>query len=72
MTVALPRSLWKSGYKAQFDYLNKKFFGGASNQPEGWTWHHMPHNGQMQLVPSGLHSVIDHAGGMARGRWGYI
>ena len=72
-TVTVPQHLRNNGNRqAHFDYLNTRFFGGINNQPEGWTWHHMGFGERMQLVPSGLHSALNHTGGMAAGHWGAV
>jgi len=56
-TVSLPENVVNQGRQAHFDYLNQTYFGGVSNQPAGWTWHHMAETGQMQLVPLGVHEA---------------
>ncbi|WP_457649304.1 HNH endonuclease [Profundibacter sp.] len=34
--------------------------------PSGYTWHHHQELGIMQLVPSDIHNVIKHIGGVAK------
>ncbi|WP_231756678.1 HNH endonuclease signature motif containing protein [Lignipirellula cremea] len=74
-TVQLPKKwngidLWKGDRKRHFQYLDQKYFPGVG-RPAGYTWHHMPFSGKMQLVPTGLHNALPHYGGMSPGRWGY-
>jgi RHS repeat-associated protein len=67
--VSLPQSQFGKTREQHFAYLDSIYFNGK--RPEGWTWHHMRARGKMQLVPQGLHAVMPHTGGMAKGHWGY-
>ena len=68
-TGKLPETMWLLGDKAQFAYLDKKYFNGS--RPAGTTWHHSDIKGQMELVPFGVHNIISHSGGRAKGGWAY-
>jgi A nuclease of the HNH/ENDO VII superfamily with conserved WHH len=63
----LPRELWLSSDKVQFAWLNSRLPGGQ--KPEGFTWHHSDEPGRMELVPFGVHNILDHEGGRASGMW---
>jgi hypothetical protein len=65
-TDTLPENLWKAGDRQQFDWLDGRIPGG---RPEGTTWHHTEFDGQMELVPFGIHNITPHAGGRSPGLW---
>ncbi|QBO35726.1 SMI1/KNR4 family protein [Periweissella cryptocerci] len=51
--VELPKSLWLSSDKIQFDWLNQHVGGKIV----GTTWHHTAIPGVMERVPFGIHNV---------------
>lgn len=66
-TEVLPQNLWGESDSVQFNYLNKKIGGEVS----GTTWHHTELPGWMELVPFGIHNIINHKGGRSKGHWAY-
>ena len=62
----LPANLWKQGDSAQFRWLDARISGG---RPNGFTWHHSEIPGKMELVPFGIHNIINHQGGRSPGLW---
>lgn len=66
-TEVLPQNLWEESDSVQFNYLNKKIGGEVS----GTTWHHTELPGWMELVPFGIHNIINHKGGRSKGHWAY-
>lgn len=67
-TLSLPPRLWKSSDRAQFKWLDSQIPGG---RPKGTTWHHSEISGQMELVPFGMHNIINHIGGRSPGHWAH-
>ena len=65
--VNLPKHLWFESDAVQFKWLDDKIGG----RPEGYTWHHTEINGQMELVPTGIHNVYNHNGGRTVNHWAY-
>ena len=63
----LPEHLWLAKDRVQFQYLDD-LIGG---RPEGTTWNHSEIPGQMELVPFGIHNIINHLGGAIPGHWAY-
>jgi hypothetical protein len=64
----LPEELWKASDSKQFNWLDARIPGG---RPEGMSWHHSEIEGQMELVPFGIHNITDHIGGRSPGHWAY-
>lgn len=64
----LPKEKWLETDVKQFDWLDKRISGG---RPEGTTWHHSEIDGQMELVPFGIHNIINHKGGRSNGHWAH-
>jgi hypothetical protein len=62
----LPEELWNATDRKQFDWLDSRIEGG---RPEGTTWHHSEIDGRMELVPFGIHNIINHKGGRSLGNW---
>lgn len=62
----LPEELWNARDKRQFKWLDDRIEGG---RPEGTTWHHSEIDGRMELVPFGIHNIINHNGGRSLGNW---
>ena len=52
---------------ADFKWLDDKIRGRS----EGYTWHHSEIDGQMELVPTGIHNVYNHNGGRTKNHWAY-
>ncbi len=52
------------GGRSDFALANK--VAGFKKTPNGFTWHHNQDMITMELVPSDLHEVIRHTGGMAK------
>ena len=67
-TRTLPEEYWFKKDKVQFDYLNN-LIGG---EREGYTWHHTEIPGKMELIPFGIHNMVNHNGGRSPGMWCYI
>jgi hypothetical protein len=67
-TEKLPEELWKASDPQQFKWLDARIPGG---RPEGMSWHHSEIDGQMELVPFGIHNITDHVGGRSPGHWAY-
>ncbi len=65
--VNLPEHLWSESDAVQFKWLDDKIGG----RPEGYTWHHSEIDGQMELVPTGIHNVYNHNGGRTVNHWAY-
>ena len=65
--VDLPEYLWLETDAVQFKWLDDKIGG----RPEGYTWHHSEKDGQMELVPMGVHRVYHHNGGRTVNHWAY-
>ena len=65
--VVLPEYLWSETDSVQFKWLDRKIEG----RPEGYTWHHSEKDGQMELVPTGIHNVYYHNGGRTINHWAY-
>ena len=65
----LPEELWKASDRRQFDWLDNRLVGG---RPRGTTWNHSDIAGRMELVPFGIHNVINHRGGRSPGQWAYV
>lgn len=64
----LPQELWESSDTVQFRWLDDRIAGG---RPKGFTWHHSEIDGRMELVPFGIHNVINHIGGRSKGHWAF-
>ena len=62
----LPIELWDSTDREQFKWLDNRIEGG---RPDGTTWHHSEIDGRMELVPFGIHNIINHKGGRSLGNW---
>ena len=65
--MSLPKNLWTATDAVQFKWLDDKIGG----RPAGYTWHHSEKSGQMELVPTGIHSVYNHNGGRTINHWAY-
>ncbi|ACZ07319.1 intein N-terminal splicing region [Sebaldella termitidis] len=65
----LPEELWKASDRRQFDWLDNRLVDG---RPRGTTWNHSDIAGRMELVPFGIHNVINHRGGRSPGQWAYV
>lgn len=65
--MLLPKYLWSETDKVQFKWLDDQIGG----RPKGYTWHHAEINGQMELVPTGVHRVYHHNGGRTVNHWAY-
>ena len=65
--VTLPEYLWSETDSVQFKWLDRKIGG----RPDGYTWHHSEKDGQMELVPTGIHNVYYHNGGRTINHWAY-
>ena len=65
--VHLPEYLWFESDAVQFEWLDDKIGG----RPKGYTWHHSEVDGQMELVPTGVHRVYHHNGGRTINHWAY-
>ena len=62
----LPKDLWDATDVKQFNGLDKRIIGG---RPAGTTWHHSEIEGRMELVPFGIHNIINHKSGRSLGNW---
>ena len=62
----IPKELWDATDVKQFNWLDKRIIGG---RPAGTTWHHSEIEGRMELVPFGIHNIINHKGGRSLGNW---
>ena len=62
----LPRELWDASDPVQFRLLNNRIPGG---QPIGYTWHHSEIPGKMELVPFGIHNIVNHIVGRSKNHW---
>jgi hypothetical protein len=65
-TLQLPREMWLESDYRQFKWLDEQLPNG---RPEGYTWHHSEIDGQMELVPFGIHNITNHSGGRSDGMW---
>lgn len=65
--INLPKHLWYESDAVQFKWLDDKIRGRS----EGYTWHHSEIDGQMELVPTGIHNVYNHNGGRTKNHWAY-
>lgn len=63
----LPERLWLATDREQFNWLNERLPNKI--QPEGTTWHHKEKDGEMELVPFGIHNITKHNGGRTKGHW---
>lgn len=63
----LPVQLYSESDVIQFKWLDDKIGG----RPDGYTWHHSEINGQMELVPTGIHNIYHHNGGRTINHWAY-
>lgn len=64
----LPVELWNASDSVQFRWLDNRIPGG---RPNGFTWHHSEIDGRMELVPFGIHNIINHIGGRSKGHWAF-
>lgn len=62
----LPKELWDATDVKQFNWLDKRIIGG---RPAGTTWQHSEIEGRMELVPFGIHNIINHKSGRSLGNW---
>lgn len=62
----LPIELWDASDPVQFRWLNNRIPGG---QPIGYTWHHSEIPGKMELVPFGIHNIVNHIVGRSKNHW---
>ena len=65
--VELPEYLWSKPDAVQFKWLDNRIGG----RPKEYTWHHSEIDGQMELVPMGIHRVYKHNGGRTINHWSY-
>ncbi|UNL87277.1 HNH endonuclease [Priestia koreensis] len=65
----LPEEFWRGTDREQFNWLDSRIEGG---RPKGMTWHHSEIDGKMELVPFGIHNIINHKGGRSPGHWAHI
>ena len=65
--MRLPENLWGATDKVQFKWLDEQIGG----RPKGYTWHHSEKDGQMELVPTGIHRIYHHNGGRTINHWAY-
>ena len=63
----LPVQMYSKSDSVQFDWLDDEIGG----RPRGYIWHHSEVDGQMELVPFGIHNVFFHHGGRAKNHWAY-
>ena len=63
----LPQGLWKASDAQQFRWLDSRLPGGV--RPAGMTWHHSEIPGRTELVPFGVHNMVNHVGGRAPRQW---
>jgi len=63
----LPEYLWKASDREQFKYLDSLI----GKRPFGTTWNHSELTARMELVPFGIHNIINHRGGRSPGHWAY-
>jgi len=66
-TQFLPEHLWGAKDHVQFGYLDE-LIGG---RPLGTTWNHSELTAQMDLLPFGIHNIVNHNGGASIGHWAY-
>jgi hypothetical protein len=64
--VDLPQDKWLVGDTEQFKWLDAQLPNG---RPPGTTWHHSYIAGRMELVPFGIHNIINHKGGRSEALW---
>jgi hypothetical protein len=64
--VNLPQDKWLVGDIEQFRWLDAQLPGG---RPPGTTWHHSYLPGRMELVPFGIHNIVNHKGGRSQALW---